>query len=96
MNKEEINQEENSEGSSSSGEGSQSPIDNEKKSIFYILGLFSSIENDEDINNEVYLNKNPELKEQFIKGYNRKDFDEQKQKVSLEKDKIINKNKIKK
>jgi hypothetical protein len=67
MNINEENKEEDSEGSSS--QGSQSPIDNEKQSIFYVLGLFSSIENNEEINNEVYQNKDNQLKEKFIKGY---------------------------
>lgn len=94
MNINEENKEEDSEGSSS--QGSQSPIDNEKQSIFYVLGLFSSIENNEEINNEVYQNKDNQLKEKFIKGYNRENFSETKQKISLEKDKVItNKNKIK-
>ena len=94
MNINEENKEEDSEGSSS--QGSQSPIDNEKQSIFYVLGLFSSIENNEDINNEVYQNKDNQLKEKFIKGYNRENFSETKQKISLEKEKVItNKNKIK-
>lgn len=94
MNINEENKEEDSEGSSS--QGSQSPIENEKQSIFYVLGLFSSIENNEEINNEVYQNKDNQLKEKFIKGYNRENFSETKQKISLEKDKVItNKNKIK-
>lgn len=91
MNIEEKNiDEEDSQGSSS--QGSQSPIDDEKESIFYILGLFSSIENNEEINNEVFENTNQSLKEKFFKGYNRKDFLDEKQKISLEKDKVINKN----
>ena len=85
-----IDEEEDSQGSSS--QGSQSPIDDEKESIFYILGLFSSIENNEEINNEVFENTNQSLKEKFLKGYNRKDFLDEKQKISLEKDKVINKN----
>jgi len=85
-----IDDEEDSQGSSS--QGSQSPIDDEKESIFYILGLFSSIENNEEINNEVFENTNQSLKEKFFKGYNRKDFLDEKQKISLEKDKVINKN----
>lgn len=85
-----IDEEEDSQGSSS--QGNQSPIDNEKESIFYILGLFSSIENNEEINNEVFENTNQSLKEKFLKGYNRKDFLDEKQKISLEKDKVINKN----